>query len=207
MLDCLNLYPIDRIPYHFAGMANAFPYQAVDIASQEIRLVEFISAKPSFPIKLSFKRAKLQESPLYMALSYTWGAPFDGLPSEWGDPSATKTLNLDGCQLEIRWNLEATLRALYVDDMPALWVYAPCINQSNVEEKNHQVQMMREIYRNAKTTFVWLGPHSENCFGALEAIRRAKHSWDARPEKLRRLGAPSLSQRTSLSMRFSLCMT
>lgn len=37
------------------------------------------------------------------------------------------------------------------------WIDAICIDQSNVMERNHQVQIMRKIYSNARSVSVWLG--------------------------------------------------
>ncbi|KAL5326330.1 hypothetical protein ACEPPN_007468 [Leptodophora sp. 'Broadleaf-Isolate-01'] len=128
----------------------------------------------------------LREAPRYYALSYTWGAPFAGLPSEWDDPKATHTIHVDGHEFEVRWNLEAALKRMCKDEVTVMWIDALCINQSDIPEKNLQVQMMGEIYKNAWYTFVWLGPESDNCSSAQNAISRAIHSWDDRPEYLQR---------------------
>jgi len=36
-------------------------------------------------------------------------------------------------------------------------VDAVCINQENLLERNSQVQIMDQIYRNAETVHIWLG--------------------------------------------------
>lgn len=38
-----------------------------------------------------------------------------------------------------------------------LWVDAICINQSNPDEKNHQVRQMYRIYSSASRVLIWLG--------------------------------------------------
>jgi len=38
-----------------------------------------------------------------------------------------------------------------------LWVDAVCINQSDLEERSHQVALMAEIYTRAQSVLVWLG--------------------------------------------------
>lgn len=53
------------------------------------------------------------------------------------------------------------------DDWPRgrsafLWVDAICINQGNMAERSHQVQMMWPIYKSAETVLVWLGPREPN---------------------------------------------
>jgi hypothetical protein len=50
-----------------------------------------------------------------------------------------------------------------------LWVDQLCIDQSQTDEKNHQVGMMELIYRGAKRTLCWLG-HDPNDGLAFSAI-------------------------------------
>ncbi|CZR67724.1 uncharacterized protein PAC_17623 [Phialocephala subalpina] len=38
-----------------------------------------------------------------------------------------------------------------------LWVDAVCINQSDLHERSHQIEYMREIYKRAFTVIIWLG--------------------------------------------------
>ena len=38
-----------------------------------------------------------------------------------------------------------------------LWVDAVCINQSDIEERGHQVKLMRRIYKNATRVLIWIG--------------------------------------------------
>ncbi len=164
-------------------MPNKFQHQPLDLTDREIRVVDFT---PPESMSSSMKHVKLRESPKYWALSYTWGTPFDTLPLEWDDPNATHTVYIDGQEFEVRWNLEAALRALSKLGVHTIWIDGICINQSNIPEKNQEVQMMGEIYRNARATFVWLGPESDDCSHAIDAIRTSIHSWPYRPERLQR---------------------
>jgi hypothetical protein len=55
-------------------------------------------------------------------------------------------------------NLRAALLNLRKTDRPfTIWVDAVCIDQDNVSERNQQVSIMGDIYRNAARTLVWLG--------------------------------------------------
>lgn len=38
-----------------------------------------------------------------------------------------------------------------------IWIDQICINQSDVEEKSHQVALMSHIYKYCKEVFLWLG--------------------------------------------------
>jgi hypothetical protein len=61
-------------------------------------------------------------------------------------------------QWPVTTNLEAALRYLRHESMVRiLWIDAICIDQSNIEERNHQVPLMKTIYSNATTVRVWLG--------------------------------------------------
>ncbi|KAF2825343.1 HET-domain-containing protein [Ophiobolus disseminans] len=43
----------------------------------------------------------------------------------------------------------------------SLWIDALCIDQSNIAERNHQVQQMEWIYSNAFRVISWMGNKSE----------------------------------------------
>ncbi|TVY50871.1 Heterokaryon incompatibility protein 6,OR allele [Lachnellula cervina] len=38
-----------------------------------------------------------------------------------------------------------------------VWIDALCVNQADTTERNHQVRLMAQIYRNAEEVLVWLG--------------------------------------------------
>ncbi|KAF2633929.1 HET-domain-containing protein [Macroventuria anomochaeta] len=46
------------------------------------------------------------------------------------------------------------------------WIDALCIDQDNVDERNHQVQQMGEIFSCAQQVFAWLG-NNQNIAGFL----------------------------------------
>lgn len=93
----------------------------------------------------------LKTPPPYEALSYVWG-PFD--------PEDPGVIELDGYTFGITTNL---WRALFYlrsgTDEKIFWIDAICIYQNDFEERSSQVQLMRDIYKGAKQTAVWLGPH------------------------------------------------
>jgi hypothetical protein len=59
-----------------------------------------------------------------------------------------------------------------------LWIDAICINQSNTDEKNHQVSLMKKIYRRAHSVFAWLGPEGHDSSMVLEFADRIKLQQD-----------------------------
>ncbi|PMD33029.1 hypothetical protein L207DRAFT_518383 [Hyaloscypha variabilis F] len=80
--------------------------------------------------------------------------------------------------VKIRQNLFDALLSLRLTDVArTLWVDAICINQENIEERNHQVSQMAAIYGQAQSVVVWLGWPEENevgsAIGFLGAIPRS----------------------------------
>ncbi|KAJ8132815.1 hypothetical protein O1611_g808 [Lasiodiplodia mahajangana] len=54
-----------------------------------------------------------------------------------------------------------------------IWIDALCINQDDLSEKSHQIQLMGDIYKRAHRVFSWLGqPDDKKIDFALKTIRR-----------------------------------
>ncbi|KAK8131225.1 HET-domain-containing protein [Apiospora sp. TS-2023a] len=66
-----------------------------------------------------------------------------------------------------------------------LWIDALCINQTDHEERNHQVQMMSRIYNCAQQVCVWLGQDNDDSTVAISFIREIMllENFDAISEK------------------------
>jgi hypothetical protein len=112
-------------------------------------------------------RALHTRNHLYEALSYVWGG-------EKKPKSIIITGNQKGDQeLAVTQNLfTALLRLRDSDFSRVLWVDAICINQTDDNEKEHQIQFMAAIYAKASRVIIWLGEAQEND-QALESIRIA----------------------------------
>lgn len=81
--------------------------------------------------------------------------------------------------LAIGENLNAALLMLRNSDSArTIWVDAICINQDDVNERNHQVHIMRKIYSNAASVIVWLGPESKSSRAAMDLIITCNQSSD-----------------------------
>lgn len=80
------------------------------------------------------------------ALSYVWGKRQDPKP-----------IWVDGQLFQITGNLyEILLNLRRPSTSRVLWIDAICINQSDLEEKSHQVSLMGKIYSNARIVTIWL---------------------------------------------------
>lgn len=110
------------------------------------------------------------ESTKFKALSYTWGRPEK-------DPLY---IRVEGSSQHYKlgvWpNLMSVLRHLRLRDPSAsrtMWIDAICLNQKDHEGKGLQIHRMRDIYRLAYRTIVWLGPQCDAtslAFGLVERI-------------------------------------
>lgn len=82
----------------------------------------------------------------YEALSYCWG-----------DTEADHAIECNGRTIKVTQAVHQALRNLRISNHRHLWVDSICINQSDLQERNSQVQLLRKIYTSAKATLVWLG--------------------------------------------------
>ena len=72
---------------------------------------------------------------------------YTALPYVWGDAKKTKTISIEGKELDVTVNLEPALRHLRDPGRRRMvWADALCIDQSNDEEKNQQVAQMSKVY-------------------------------------------------------------
>jgi hypothetical protein len=112
-------------------------------------------------ISISQSPGSCSSPPAYEALSYVW----KDLPGH-------QEISINQIKHEITSNLA---EALYHLRFPAhqriLWVDAICINQGDPQERSHQVQLMREIYRHASEVAIWLGPASKTSDQAIQDLK------------------------------------
>lgn len=162
---------------------------------------EFIRHLPSWTLRTFYSdwEHPLEELPTYEALSYTWGTS-----------SAQEFIYIDSKPLEVRTNLVTALRYLRREKEPrTLWIDAICIDQTNIPERNIQVQRMAQIYRQASCVLVWLGESSHNSDVAFDVLERVggaedqmvleprtmkwsseKEHWVLRPKDPKRIQGP-----------------
>lgn len=86
-----------------------------------------------------------ESAPQYIALSYTWGKG-----------SATESITVGGKAFRIRPNLFKFLQTYQSHTDVYIWVDQICIDQSNIQERNHQVKLMSKVYRRCKYVQIWL---------------------------------------------------
>ncbi|KAF7925248.1 hypothetical protein EAE99_006112 [Botrytis elliptica] len=133
-------------------MAASSIYCDLNTSRQEIRLLEIIATDPSIICKT--RVVSLLESPTFVALSY-----------QWGNPAMTEEITVNNTTLFVTKSLADALKyvPMHWQEMEKmsegsirlllLWADAICINQQDIEEKNHQVPLMKKIYSSAEHTF------------------------------------------------------
>jgi hypothetical protein len=145
---------------------HSYQYESLDVDSRKIRLLELQPGRHDEALYCRLTIASLTETPHYNALSYVWGDPVSSAPAE-------TEIVLDGHHFPVTPNLNSALRHLRSTAKRAsmvLWVDAVCINQTNFDERNHQVAMMRDIYASATQVTIWLGEADEDSDVALDAL-------------------------------------
>lgn len=93
---------------------------------------------------------------------YRWG-DFVAVSSLWGDesPSMERAIIVNNRRVRVRENLEAALKvvrdSIEVKSGFKLRVDALCISQDDLQERSHQVSVMRDIYARSCVALAWIG--------------------------------------------------
>jgi hypothetical protein len=124
---------------------SGFAYRSLH--TEQIRLVVLLPGSTGSRIECRLLHQKTYNPMQYDALSYTWG-----------DMANTEEIMLNGFIFTVTAGLERALRHLRLPNKKrVLWIDAICINQMDTTERNHQVQMMFNIYQNAQAVRAWIG--------------------------------------------------
>ena len=168
-----------------------FRHQPLDTSRAQIRVL-CVAPDADGLIQCTIKHIDLNANPppFYRALSYTWGPPED-----------TQDISVDGRFLEVRRNLHDFLVAfrarlfkfrgggVFEEEVQWLWIDQICVDQSVIRERNHQVQMMADIYKKANYVYVWLeasNPRTEAVMTAIKSNFRLHHLAKQRSSKGRK---------------------
>ncbi|KAI8942843.1 hypothetical protein NX059_000883 [Plenodomus lindquistii] len=77
-------------------------------------------------------------------------------------------------------NLWDAIHAIYrfaLENELAFWADFICIDQSNVDERGRQVQLMNTTYRAAESVAIWLGPAEDDSEMAIDMIHGWNEKW------------------------------
>ncbi|RYP75990.1 hypothetical protein DL771_002062 [Monosporascus sp. 5C6A] len=160
------------------------------LAPGHIRLLEITAEHGKLPVSLNQQHlfddqdalvshmhiADLKAPPLYDALSYTWGNPFQSsrrrrTTSLYEALAGLRRTLRDHDDLEIaREDLSSPRRGPRPLVRNRIWIDAVCIDQSDDNERHTQVKIMHTIYKEADAVLIWLGPQDEVAKKAVRAM-------------------------------------
>lgn len=141
-----------------------YVYEPLDTSTKQIRLITILPGSGCSAIRCELQSVDLAMNPRYEALSY-----------EWGSVETTCAILLWEETFPVRTNLWLALSHLRSTKVSqTFWIDAICIDQSNISERNVQVQMMGDIYRQASLVRAWLGKGSDANAEAFQLLRRFK---------------------------------
>ncbi|KAF1840325.1 uncharacterized protein K460DRAFT_297130 [Cucurbitaria berberidis CBS 394.84] len=145
----------------------SFPQPELDVFTQELK------SRCSSPGRDRLSPALVNHRPQPNS-RFEWGE-YEAVSYCWGDRRHMTFVWLNGVRKEISCDLDIALRALHRLPETRLgmnyWIDALCINQDDVEERNHQVKRIMHIYWAARAIVVWLGPETEEDTRAITAMK------------------------------------
>jgi hypothetical protein len=141
--------------------SNPIPYKYTRLnynLGLEIRLLVVHPGGPSDQLRCDIIHVNLQDELDYEAVSYTW-------TSDDGDATLSRSICCDANKyISVTVNCDKALRQLRRRGLKRqLWIDAVCIDQTNTNERNHQVGLMDRIYSQARNVRICIW---EPCFSA-----------------------------------------
>lgn len=142
-------------------MALASSYIYTALPAQSIRILELQPGGPAgnapLECRIVVQHVAADHRQPYEALSYVWGDPTPTDSIRCYDGPSPGSGAADGV-LGIGANLAKALAAFRLADRPRrIWVDALSINQNDVIERQAQVRLMGDVFRNAQIVLAWLG--------------------------------------------------
>jgi hypothetical protein len=151
-----------------------YRFQALDEASEEFRLLTLVPSRdPKEPLRGTIRTVRVNwlehasdpkyDGPTWTALSYVWTDPDEPNPVVLGgqtllDPKRSEEILIENASLMITSNLfQALMLIRGYNEFCTVWVDQICIDQSNLQERASQIQLMQTIFSMANTVLVWLG--------------------------------------------------
>ena len=153
--------------------SHQYAHYALDLTASQhcIRLLDLLPDQRDGTIRCAMLPEKQVSLTGEARLSYT------AISYECGDSRSTRhTILMNGKRFSVLRNLHTMLVSLqerYPSGHSRLWIDAVSIDQDNLIEKNHQVQLLKAIYTKAHHVLCWLGPadnESDKVFDLLNEV-------------------------------------
>ena len=166
--------------YDAVSVTIPFHYPTLDLKKSDIRVLKILPAQRDGLVRCTLSVVPLTTR--HIALSYVWGS----------DKRCHK-IRVNGQRFFVRKNVydflchsTGTLKDCKI------WIDAIRLNQSDDNERNHQVRRMTEIYRSAECVLVWLGWEDPSLTQLFEVCSLFSH--DTRPQHIARLTSNRLTR-------------
>lgn len=127
-------------------------YSPLTPASKEIRLLTIEPGSGDDPLQCSLTVVSLngEPDPVYETISYCWG-----------NVNATKAVVVDGLELSVPASADAALRRVRLSDTArVVWIDSICINQRDTREREQQVSIMGDVYKQGRCNLIYMGSDS-----------------------------------------------
>jgi hypothetical protein len=139
-------------------------------AHLSIRLLRLSPGESSSPLACVLFDVTLDTYSDYECISYAWE-----------DPDLSEFIAAGDRYIDITKSSKRALQQLRLPDSPRdLWIDAVCINQRDIEERSKQVQLMQQIYKNARRVVIYIGeatPESDRAMNFLKQMTGAQKWW------------------------------
>lgn len=144
-----------------------FSYNHLAHPKSTIRILTLFPGSFEDPICCQLSHVDLNQSTLdhYEAVSYAWGDQLFlhsiYLCNE--ELETSKSVRSSRfCELRVVYSVYGALRQFRHENASRkLWIDGICINQKDLQERGHQIQLMRNIYCHARSVLVWLGDYEQ----------------------------------------------
>lgn len=93
---------------------------------------------------------------------------------------------IDGVALDVPASAESAVQRMRDrHSMRTLWIDSICINQSDINERSHQVGIMGDVYAHSTCNLIWLGESDESTASAVQSFNAVYDEILHAPENLR----------------------
>jgi len=161
------------------ALDHAVPFQYRTIADGDaFRLVVLLPGTGNAPVECSLLwESSNHPQRDYLCLSYCWGEA----------KIRDAAILCDGYRFSVTRNLLMALQNVRKPTTNVLiWVDQICINQEDLQERGHQVSIMKQIFSHAKEVIVWLGEEDDRSKKLYDYAKKMRRGEDNGPRNVLR---------------------
>jgi hypothetical protein len=182
--------PVPVLDYHLPLLERTqFPKSDINLAQSAMSTFKHTPFDLERPGIRLLRLLKGEDPLIHCELFQTWhdgddtdSIPYEALSYTWGGVEMAASVHIGSGTYNVTENLYLALHHLrYQHEDRILWVDAICIDQSNNQERGHQVNQMRDIYSKADRVLIWLGPATDDVDTLMDSLKelekRSRRNW------------------------------